>query len=69
MPEEINRLVTDAISDWFFCTEKSGVDHLLAEGKSPDVVFFVDATSWWTHCFTSVRSSMNAKGNWPSRGN
>jgi UDP-N-acetylglucosamine 2-epimerase (non-hydrolysing) len=41
MPEEINRLVTDAISDWFFCTEKAGVDHLLREGKSPEFVFFV----------------------------
>ncbi len=29
MPEEINRLVTDSISDWFFCTEPSGVDNLL----------------------------------------
>ncbi|MEO6409724.1 MAG: UDP-N-acetylglucosamine 2-epimerase, partial [Burkholderiaceae bacterium] len=35
MPEEINRLVTDAISDWFFVTEPSGVEHLRHEGK-PD---------------------------------
>ncbi len=41
MPEEINRLVTDSISDWFFCTEPSGVDNLLREGKSRDVVFNV----------------------------
>ena len=41
MPEEINRLVTDSISDWFFCTEPSGVDNLLREGKSKDVVFHV----------------------------
>lgn len=33
MPEEINRLVTDSISDWFFVTESSGVDNLLREGK------------------------------------
>lgn len=33
MPEEINRMVTDAISDWFFVTEESGVANLLAEGK------------------------------------
>lgn len=33
MPEEINRLVTDAISDWFFVTEPSGMQHLLREGK------------------------------------
>lgn len=41
MPEEINRLVTDAISDWFFVTEPSGVDHLLREGHDPSVVFHV----------------------------
>lgn len=32
MPEEINRLVTDAISDWFFVTEPEGVTNLLSEG-------------------------------------
>jgi UDP-N-acetylglucosamine 2-epimerase (non-hydrolysing) len=41
MPEEINRLVTDAISDWFFVTEKSGLEHLLAEGKPKERIFFV----------------------------
>jgi UDP-N-acetylglucosamine 2-epimerase (non-hydrolysing) len=33
MPEEINRMVTDSISDWFFVTEESGMTNLLAEGK------------------------------------
>src|SRR5436309_10686845 len=33
MPEEINRIVTDAIADWFFVSEPSGVEHLLHEGK------------------------------------
>ncbi len=33
MPEEINRLVTDSISDWFFVTEPSGVQNLSREGK------------------------------------
>ena len=33
MPEEINRLVTDSISDWFFCTEPAGVDNLRREGQ------------------------------------
>jgi len=32
MPEEINRILTDAISDLLFCTEQSGVDNLIAEG-------------------------------------
>jgi UDP-N-acetylglucosamine 2-epimerase (non-hydrolysing) len=34
MPEEINRLVTDAISDWFFVTEPSAVEHLAREGRT-----------------------------------
>ena len=41
MPEEINRLVTDSISDWFFCTEPAGVDNLLKEGKPSTAVFHV----------------------------
>lgn len=41
MPEEINRLVTDAISDWFFVTEPSGVEHLMREGKPADRVHYV----------------------------
>ena len=41
MPEEINRLVTDSISDWFFCTEPSGVENLLKEGKPMERVFHV----------------------------
>ncbi len=41
MPEEINRLVTDAISDWFFVTEPSGVEHLRREGKSDGSIHFV----------------------------
>jgi len=41
MPEEINRMVTDAVSDFFFVTEKSGVDNLIAEGKPDEKIFFV----------------------------
>lgn len=41
MPEEINRLVTDSISDWFFCTEPAGTDNLLKEGKPAEAVFDV----------------------------
>jgi UDP-N-acetylglucosamine 2-epimerase (non-hydrolysing) len=32
MPEEINRVLTDAISDLLFCTEPSGVENLEREG-------------------------------------
>jgi len=41
MPEEINRLLTDSISDLLFCTEQSGVDNLLKEGISPQKVHLV----------------------------
>ncbi|MEI8154634.1 MAG: UDP-N-acetylglucosamine 2-epimerase (non-hydrolyzing), partial [Hyphomicrobiales bacterium] len=41
MPEEINRLVTDSISDWFFVTEPSGVNHLRAEGKPRGAIHYV----------------------------
>jgi UDP-N-acetylglucosamine 2-epimerase (non-hydrolysing) len=41
MPEEINRLVTDAISDWFFVTEPSGLAHLMQEGKPKEAIYEV----------------------------
>ena len=41
MPEEINRLVTDSISDWFFVTEPSGVEHLRREGKPHAAIHYV----------------------------
>ena len=41
MPEEINRLLTDSISDLLFCTEQSGVDNLLAEGIRADRIHMV----------------------------
>ena len=41
MPEEVNRIVTDSITDFYFVTEKSGVDNLIAEGKPEKNIFFV----------------------------
>ncbi|MDN5751826.1 MAG: UDP-N-acetylglucosamine 2-epimerase (non-hydrolyzing) [Nitrosospira sp.] len=41
MPEEINRVVTDSISDWFFVTEPSGVAHLKREGKENSAIHYV----------------------------
>jgi UDP-N-acetylglucosamine 2-epimerase (non-hydrolysing) len=40
MPEEINRLVTDAISDYLFVTERSGEENLRREGADPARIFF-----------------------------
>ncbi|MEZ4699370.1 MAG: UDP-N-acetylglucosamine 2-epimerase (non-hydrolyzing) [Rhodothermales bacterium] len=41
MPEEINRIVTDSISDYLFVTEQSGLDHLRREGIADEKVFMV----------------------------
>ncbi len=41
MPEEINRILTDAISDILFCTEKAGVENLAREGVEPEKIFLV----------------------------
>ena len=41
MPEEINRLATDAVSDYLFVTEESGMQNLRREGIDEGKVFFV----------------------------
>ena len=41
MPEEINRILTDSISDLLFCTEQSGVDNLIKEGIPKEKIFLV----------------------------
>jgi UDP-N-acetylglucosamine 2-epimerase (non-hydrolysing) len=41
MPEEVNRLVTDSISDLLLTTCRDAEDNLLAEGIAPDKIRFV----------------------------
>lgn len=41
MPEEINRLVTDSIADWFFVTEPAALQHLRREGKPEKRIHYV----------------------------
>jgi len=41
MPEEINRILTDRISDYLFVTESSGFQNLVKEGVDEDRIFFV----------------------------
>ena len=41
MPEEINRVLTDSISDLLFCTEKSGVDNLRKENIPAEKIHLV----------------------------
>lgn len=41
MPEEINRVLTDSISDFLFVSEKSGIENLKHEGIGDKKIFFV----------------------------
>jgi UDP-N-acetylglucosamine 2-epimerase (non-hydrolysing) len=44
MPEEINRIVTDVLSDFLFVTEKSGLKNLKNEGIDSSKIYFVGNT-------------------------
>jgi UDP-N-acetylglucosamine 2-epimerase (non-hydrolysing) len=44
MPEEINRMVTDAITNWFFTTSEAANDNLRKAGVEDDRLFFVGNT-------------------------
>ncbi len=44
MPEEINRILTDKISNFFFVTEQSGLDNLLTEGIEQNRIEMVGNT-------------------------
>lgn len=44
MPEEVNRLVTDSISDYFFTTSEVANNNLLKAGVEKDRIFFVGNT-------------------------
>ena len=44
MPEEINRILIDEITDMYFVTEQIGLDHLRAEGKVEEKIHFVGNT-------------------------
>jgi UDP-N-acetylglucosamine 2-epimerase (non-hydrolysing) len=41
MPEEINRILTDGLSDWLFVSEPSGETNLRREGIDPSRIHFV----------------------------
>ena len=41
MPEEINRVVTDSLTNWFFTTSETANANLRSSGVSSDRIFFV----------------------------
>lgn len=44
MPEEINRLVTDAVTNWFFTTSETANENLRRSGVESSRIFFVGNT-------------------------
>lgn len=40
MPEEINRILTDNVSDFMFVTEQAGLENLEKQGALPEKLFF-----------------------------
>ena len=44
MPEEINRVVTDSITNYFFTTSEEANQNLLTSGHKPEQVFYVGNT-------------------------
>ena len=41
MPEEINRVLTDALADYLFVTEEDAIENLLREGRSMECIHLV----------------------------
>jgi len=44
MPEEVNRVVTDSVTDWFFTTSRTANGNLRNSGIPEDRIFFVGNT-------------------------
>ena len=64
MPEEINRIVTDSISDLFLVTEESGRVNLLREGIAPERIHFTGnlmIDSLKRHLPQAMRSSIRER--------
>ncbi|HQS83354.1 MAG: UDP-N-acetylglucosamine 2-epimerase (non-hydrolyzing) [Alphaproteobacteria bacterium 16-39-46] len=50
MPEEINRVITDSISDYHWTPSKDANENLLKEGLNPDQISFVGNIMIDTYC-------------------
>jgi UDP-N-acetylglucosamine 2-epimerase (non-hydrolysing) len=61
MPEEINRLLTDAIADLLFVTEESGRENLCRDGIVSDKIHFVGNVM--IDALTMLRARWEASGS------
>lgn len=66
MPEEINRMVTDAITNWFFTTSEFANANLRDAGVASDRIFFVGNTMIDT--LLANLPLLRAPGFWAERG-
>lgn len=62
MPEEVNRVVTDSITDYFFTTSEFANKNLLSSGIKKDRIFFVGNTMIDT--LLKFQSKLNAPMVW-----
>ncbi|WP_431156531.1 non-hydrolyzing UDP-N-acetylglucosamine 2-epimerase [Winogradskyella poriferorum] len=62
MPEEINRLITDSITNYFFTTSKKANENLISNGVDKNSIFFVGNTMIDT--LLKYRSSFFAPKIW-----
>lgn len=63
MPEEINRILTDQISDRLYTTERSAQDNLVREGIASDRIFFagnvmIDSVHFGRHLARSAKDTL-----------
>jgi len=56
MPEEINRVVTDTLSDYLFTTSKDANENLKKEGIAEDKIFFVGNVMIDTLCASKEKA-------------
>lgn len=66
MPEEINRIVTDSITDYYFTTSQMASNRLAEDGASESKIFFVGNTMIDT--LNALRSKFRKPSFWEDLG-
>lgn len=65
MPEEINRIVTDVLSDYLFCSSLAAKHNLIAEGYKEDKIYLVGNVAIDSLLFNAARVSEYDDDNGP----